>query len=192
MNISKAITKRRTIRKYKQHEIPEELLKNLVNAARLAPSAMNKQPLEYVIINNAELREQIFENVRWAGYIAPRGNPQKGERPTAYILILIRKDLKTAYTCHDIGASAQNIMLQAIEYDIGSCWIGSLNREKIGEILSVPEKYEVDTLIALGYKDEEAEYFDSDETIKYDKIEGKYKVPKRKLEQITHFNKILP
>ncbi|HOO33126.1 MAG TPA: nitroreductase family protein [Thermotogota bacterium] len=189
MKITEAITMRRTIRKYKQHEIPEEILKNLVNAARLAPSAMNKQPLEYAIITDPVLRERIFENVGWAGYIAPRGNPQKGERPVAYILILIRKELKSAYTSHDIGAAAQNLMLQAMEYDIGSCWLGSLNRQKVAEILNVPEVYEVDTLIALGYKDEAAEYFDTDETVKYDKVDEKYRVPKRRLESIIHMNK---
>jgi nitroreductase len=103
-------------------------------------------------------------------------------------LILIKKELKTSYTYHDIGAAAENIMLQAEEYDIGCCWIGSLNKKKVREILNVPPEYELDTIIAIGYKDEESEYYDSDETVKYDKINGKYKVPKRKLETITHFN----
>lgn len=188
MNITDAITRRRTIRKYKQHKIPKDILKNLINAARLAPSAMNKQPLEYVVIDNKELVESVFEQVSWAGYIAPRGTPQEGEKPTAFLLILIKKELKTAYTNHDIGAAAQNIMLQAEEYDIGTCWIGSLNRENVREILNIPNEYEVDTIIAVGYKDEESEYYDSDETVKYDKINGKYRVPKRKLETIIHFN----
>jgi nitroreductase len=188
MNITDAITQRRTIRKYKQHKISTDILKNLVNAARLAPSAMNKQPLEYVVIDEKDLVEKVFEQVRWAGYIAPRGTPSEGEKPTAFILILIRKELKTAYTYHDIGAAAQNMMLQAEEYDIGCCWIGSLNKEKVREILNVPTEFELDTIIAMGYEDEESEYFDSDETVKYDKINGKYKVPTRKLETITHYN----
>lgn len=188
MNITDAITQRRTIRRYKQHKIPKDILKNLVNAARLAPSAMNKQPLEYVIIDDQSLVESLFEQVKWAGYIAPRGTPKEGERPTAFILILINKELKTAYTNHDIGAATQNIMLQAEEYDIGCCWIGSLKKDRVREILKVPEKYELDTIIALGYKDEESEYYDSDETVKYDKVDGKYKVPKRRLETISHFN----
>ncbi len=192
MKLTDAVTQRRTIRKYKQHEISEDILKILVNAARLAPSAMNKQPIEYLVITEKDLREKIFEQVRWAGYITPLGTPGKDERPMAYILILLRKDLKTAYSYHDIGASAENIMLQAMEFDIGSCWLGSLNKQNVGTILEVPEKYEVDTLIALGYKDEDAEYFDSDETVKYDKIDGTYKVPKRKLDSVMHFNKILP
>ncbi len=189
MTITDAITHRRTIRKYKQHKIPVEILKKMINAARLAPSAMNKQPLEYVIIDDVQLVEKIFEQVGWAGYIAPRGNPGEGERPVAFILILVRKDLKTHFTNHDIGASAQNIMLQAEEFDIGTCWIGSLNRERVRLILDVPERYELDTLIALGYKDEQSEYYDSDETVKYEKTDGKYTVPKRKLKTITHFNK---
>lgn len=188
MNITDAITQRRTIRKYKQHKIPIDILKNLVNAARLAPSAMNKQPLEYVVVDDKQLVDSVFEQVSWAGYIAPRGTPSESEKPTAFILILIKKELKTAYTYHDIGAAAQNMMLQAEEYDIGCCWIGSLNKEKVREILNVPSEYELDTIIAIGYKDEESEYYDSDETLKYDKINGKYKVPKRKLETITHFN----
>src|SRR6056297_2788387 len=166
MNITDAITQRRTIRRYKQHKIPKDILKNLVNAARLAPSAMNKQPLEYVVIDESHLVKNIFEQVKWAGYIAPRGTPQEGEKPTAFLLVLIKKELKTAYTNHDIGAAAQNIMLQAEEYDIGCCWIGSLNRDKVREIVNVPQAYELDTIIALGYRDEKAEYYDSDATVK--------------------------
>jgi len=188
MNITDAITQRRTIRKYKQHKIPKDILNNLVNAGRLAPSAMNRQPLEYVIINESHYVEDIFHHLKWAGYIAPLGTPKEGEKPTAYLLILINKELKTAYTYHDIGAAAQNIMLQAEEYDIGCCWIGSLNREKVREILKIPDQYELDTIIALGYKDEISEYYDSDEQVRYEKIDGKYRVPKRKLETITHYN----
>ena len=188
MNITDAITQRRTIRKYKQHPIPKDILNNLVNAARLAPSAMNKQPLEYVVVDDRKLTAKMFDQVKWAGYISPRGTPEEGEKPTGYILVLINKELKTAYTNHDIGAAAQNLMLQAEEYDIGCCWIGSLNKDKVREILHVPQTYELDTLIAMGYKDEKSEYYDSDDTVKYDKINGQYKVPKRKLETITHFN----
>ena len=81
MNVYEVILARRTIRKFKQEEINLNILKKLVNAARLAPSGANLQLLEYFIVINPELKEKIFPHLKWAGYIKPHGNPQEGEKP---------------------------------------------------------------------------------------------------------------
>lgn len=69
MNVYEAILDRRTIRKFKQEEIDISILEKLVNAARLAPSSANIQPLEYFIVTISGLREEIFPYLRWDGYI---------------------------------------------------------------------------------------------------------------------------
>jgi nitroreductase len=91
MNVYEATIKRRTIRRFKQKPIPLETLKKLVNAGRLAPSTANLQPIEYIIIDGADLVENVFETLKWAGYISPAGNPPQGERPVAYIIVLANK-----------------------------------------------------------------------------------------------------
>lgn len=190
MDIYEIIRKRRTIRRFKQKEIPLELLEKFVDMARLAPSGANMQPLEYIIVNDKNLLEQIFPLTGWAGYLGKDGPPPEGKRPVAYIVVLINKDIKSPTPEHDAGASVENILLSATYEGIGSCWIGSINREKLREILKIPENYEIDTIIALGYPDEESFVEEFSGSIKYWKDEkGIMHVPKRRLKDILHFNK---
>ena len=184
------IISRRTIRKFQQKPIKLPFLKKIVNAGRLAPSAGNLQPLEYVIVVDDSLRENIFSNVKWAGYIAPEGNPKEGEKPMAYIIILVSKEISLVpYYKYDVGASAENITLAALEEGIGCCWIGSFDRKKIEYILRVPKEYSADLVLALGYPSENPECYDieKNKSIKYHKdTSGMLHVPKRKLDDIIH------
>lgn len=192
MKIYNAIISRRTIRKFQQKPIKLSILKRIVNAGRLAPSAGNLQPLEYVIAVDDALRERIFPNVRWAAYIAPEGNPKNNERPVAYIIILVNKEISFgSFFKYDVGASVENITLAALEEGIGCCWIGSFNRKKIENILKIPEQYSADLVLALGYPLENPEYYDIEEgkSIKYHKdTSGVLHVPKRKIADITHID----
>ena len=192
MKVYNTIVSRRTIRKFQQKPIKLSILKRMVNAGRLAPSAGNMQPLEYVIAVDDALREKIFPNVRWAGYIAPEGNPKSNERPAAYIIILVNKEISfSSFFKYDVGASAENITLAALEEGIGCCWIGSFNRKKIQNILKIPVGYSVDLVLALGYPLEDPEYYDIEKgkPIKYYKdASGVLHIPKRKLDDIIHID----
>jgi len=192
MKIYNAIISRRTIRKFQQKPIKLSILKRIVNAGRLAPSAGNLQPLEYVIAVDDALRERIFPNVRWAAYIAPEGNPKNNERPVAYIIILVNKEISFgSFFKYDVGASAENITLAALEEGIGCCWIGSFNRKKIENILKIPEEYRADLVLALGYPLESPECYEIEKgkSIKYYKdTSGVLHVPKRKIADITHID----
>lgn len=185
MNIYQAILSRRTIRKFKQDKINRDILEKLINAARFAPSAANLQPLKYMIVDENEKVAQVFENVRWAGYIAPKGNPDVHERPVAFIVILVDTEIKKNGYEHDVGAAAQSIFLAAHEEGIGTCWMGAIDRDNIRKILSIPEKYIIDTVIALGYSAEQPVAEDENGSIKYYKDDsGVLHVPKRKLNDI--------
>jgi nitroreductase len=185
MNIYDLILKRRTIRKFKQREIEYRILERLVNAARFAPSASNLQPLKYIIVDNPEDVNKVFKNVKWAAYIASEGTPAEDERPTAFIVILADTEIKKGGYELDIGAAAQNIFLAALEEGIGSCWMGAINRDNIRKILNIPERYIINTVIALGYLGENPVAEDEKGSIKYYKDEyGVLHVPKRRLEDI--------
>ncbi len=192
MEIYNTIISRRTIRKFKQKPIELLILKKLVNAGRLAPSAGNLQPLEYIITVDKAAKEKIFPYVRWAHYIAPEGNPGESEKPMAYIIILVNNEnLLASYYKYDVGASAENITLAALEEGIGCCWIGSFNRKRIENILKIPNKYSADLVLALGYPLENPEYYDIEKnnSIKYHKdASGILHVPKRKLDDIIHID----
>jgi len=190
MGIYETIISRRTIRKYDQKKIEPEILKKIVNAGRLAPSAANLQPLEYLIIDDEDLKKKVFPNIAWAGYIKPEGDPGKGERPAAYIIILADKKINPAPE-RDIGASVENMNLVAEEEGIGCCWIGAFKAKEINNIISVPVNLSAELILAIGYPLEKpvSEDIEKGSSIKYYKDEsGTLHVPKRKLEDILHFN----
>ena len=189
MDVYKAIMSRRTIRRFKQKPIDIKILKKLVNAARVAPSAANLQPLEYLIVDRKELCAKVFETLGWAGYIEPKWIPDKTERPTAYIIILVNKAIEQYYKW-DAGLSAENIMLSAEEEGIGSCMLLKVKREKLREILNIPDSLYIDSVIALGYKSEISVIEDMKDSVKYWRDEKEVlHVPKRKLDDILHINK---
>ncbi len=107
MSVYDVILKRRTIRRFQQREIPLTILKKLVNAARLAPSGANLQPLHYVIVNDKNLCDKVFEATKWAGYLTPPWRPSENERPVAYIIILIR-DVNDPYYQRDMGLASSS------------------------------------------------------------------------------------
>jgi len=180
---------RRSIRRFKQKSLNKEFLEKFVNAARLAPSAANLQPLEFFIVDDKKLREQVFEATNWAGYIKPKWTPVSDERPVAYIVILV-KDRSNTWYKRDASYAAANIVLAAESLDIGSCVLCAIDRDKIREYLKIPEEVMIDSLIALGYKAEHPVAEDVIDSIKYWRDEKEVlHVPKRKLKDITHYNK---
>ncbi len=190
MKVYEAICKRRTIRRFRQEPIPKGILEKLIKAARLAPSAANLQPGEYIVVDESSLVEQVFSTLRWAGYIVPRWDPPEGERPVAYIVVLLNKEKVKAGGERDAAASIENILLAALEEGIGSCWLGSIDREAVQGMLNIPEHCQIDSVVALGYPKESPVVEEMKDSIKYWKdVKNILHVPKRKLEDILHWNK---
>ena len=191
MDIYEAIRKRRTIRKFQQNPIPEDILKKLIDTARIAPSGSNMQPLKFIVVNNEKIREEIFSHVKWAAYIAPKGNPEIDERPTAYIVVCIDNDIRRVTPESDAGAAIENILLAAVAENIGTCWMQAVDKPEIKKILNIPEQYAIDSVISLGYPKEESVMEELSDSIKYWKDEnGVMHVPKRKLEDIMFWNRL--
>ena len=150
MGVYELILRRRTVRQFKAEQIPRSVLEKIVDAGRLAPSAGNLQPLEFVAVDDEETAKLIFDCLRWAGYIAPRGDPMPGHEPAAYIVSLVNLRIKEKGFEYDVGAAMENMTLAAWEAGIGSCWLISVDRKKVAEILAVPEEYRVDSVLALS------------------------------------------
>ena len=190
MEVLEAIKKRRTVRKFKQEKVERSILEELVDCARLAPSATNRQPLEYLIADGDEEKRKIFPLLRWASYIAPEGTPSEDERPAAYIIVLLREDLKTVYSLYDVGAAVENILISALNFGLGTCWMANIERESLRREFSIPAGFVIDCVIALGKKAEEPEIVELEESVKYYKENGVIHVPKRNLQKIKHWNKM--
>jgi nitroreductase len=184
------IVSRRTVRQFKPEPVPRTLLERLVDTGRLAPSAANRQPLEFVVVDDGEVCDRMFPCMKWAAYIAPEGDPKPGQEPTAYVVVLVNTEVRDKMYEWDSGAAVENILLAAWEEKVGSCWLISIDRERIRDILGVPGIYLVDSVIALGYPAEEPVTEDLVDSFKYWKDEsGRLHVPKRRLADVIHFNK---
>jgi len=188
-SVYQLIIKRRSIRRFKPEKVPYQVLEKAVNAGRVAPSARNLQPLEYIIVDDQDLLPKMFSLVRFAGYLD--WNPEPEEMPRAYIAILAREE--DAYTKYDIGLAAENIILTCLEEGIGSCPIMAFNEKGVREVLDVPSNYSIQMLLALGYPAEDPIMEDlesKDASTKYWKDnKGILHVPKRALTDILHRNK---
>jgi len=184
------IAGRRTIRSFKPEPVAGELLERLVNVGRLAPSAANLQPLEFVVVDEAGLKAEVFPCLKWAAYIVPAGDPKPGEEPAAYIVTLANTKVREKMFEYDVGAAMENMILAALAEGVGSCWMLSIDRDKLRAVLGVPEDYRVDSVLALGYPAEEPAAEVMGESCRYWKdADGRLHVPKRALASVIHFNR---
>ncbi len=184
MSVYELIKKRRTVRKFKSGKIELKQIEKYIEAARVAPSAMNLQPIKYISVTSEKAVEEIFKCVKLAGYLG--GNYTKeNEKPAAFIAVCIDKNLSCAFSEFDLGAAIQNIVLTALEDGVGSCTLGAVNKEKVNKILELPENLELNYMIALGIPAEQPKEVEvKNNDIKY-YLEGETLcVPKRELKEI--------
>jgi len=141
------IKKRRSIRKYVEKKIPEGILKELIDCARLAPSGYNKQPWTFVVITNKELRDEISYYAKYGKFI---------KEAAACIAVFCDQESSTT-PLQDACAATENIIIAAQSYGLGTCWVNSYKKEHSNDIkrlLNCPQNLELMTLLAVGYYDD--------------------------------------
>ena len=150
MDVSTAVRERRSIRRFLRKKVPEAALAEMAQAARLAPTANNRQPLRFVIADEAALCARIFAHTRWAA-LAPEARPDESTQPAAYIAILVDKTVRQQADA-DAGAAAMSMLLTAQAQGLASCWLGALEREPLLSLLRQDAaRYALHSLVALGY-----------------------------------------
>ncbi len=187
MDVYQAITARRTIRRFQQKPIDPAVLERIVNAGRVAPSGGNCQPVEFILVTEPDLCRQVFATTAWAGGVAPRRTPKPGQEPTAWVIVLLNSQRGPVTAAADAAAAIENMLLTAVEAGLGSCWIGSVQRNKLTPILSIPDHCTIDSVVAFGYPDESPMAEDTDDDIAYYLDDNDVlHVPKRKLKDVLH------
>jgi nitroreductase len=185
--IKELIAKNRSTRRFKQASaIERETLVDLVDLARLSPSAANTQPLKYILSSEAETNAKIFPRLAWAGYLTDWSGPGEGEKPAGYIIVLGDKGLSESFGC-DQGIAAQSILLGAVEKGLAGCIIGMVERQRLRKDLNIGEEFEILLVIALGEAAEKIviDTVDSTGDIKYWRDDhDTHHVPKRALDEI--------
>jgi nitroreductase len=166
------LTTRRTVRKFLQIPIEDWKLEKILDAAYLAPTSKNEQPIKAVLISREV--EHLHNNVKFAGYLTDY-RMQDHERPTAYIVLGMKGDNSV-----DLGIVAYAIVAQAHLLGIGSCMLGSINRKKI----KMTDGYSTSLGIALGYSMEEPQITPWSGTPQYFIENGIWYTPKKPRDEI--------
>lgn len=150
----KLVEKRRAIRKYKQDNIPDEDLKKILNAARLAPSANNSQPWTFIVVKDQKTKE-LLSRPSSQSFIVD-----------ANVIMVVLGDpsvsccSKTTWTTRDPIIATDHLVLAATALGYGTCWIANYESrpkewvKEVKKILKIPEHMHIIVLVAIGVPDE--------------------------------------
>jgi len=145
--VLEAIKKRKSVRGYLEKKIPEDFLLEIMEAARLAPSASNRQPWKLVFVKDKKLRQQLIPASRNQSFIGEASVVIAG---CATNINHIMPNGVHSYPV-DLAIALDHISLQAAELGLGTCWIGAFNQEKVKKILHITDNVTVVCLMTLGY-----------------------------------------
>ncbi len=149
MDVYEAIRTRQSVRQYKPDQVPDDVLDRVMDAARLAPSAGNKQPWRFIIVTDDAMREQVAEACNGQNYMAQ-----------APIIIAACGSEEDAYSAMggywnalpvDVAIAFDHLTLAAAAEGLGTCWIGSFTEDEVRRLLGIPDDVTVIALTPLGY-----------------------------------------
>jgi len=145
---------RRSIRRYKPDPVPQEMIDQLLEAGRWAPSASNRQPWTFIVVRDEAVRRELAQHaayyfVRWTFV------------EQAPLMIVLCGDARSRiyrrFLHEDIGLAGSQIMLQAKALGLGTCWLGGIDRAAIARALKLPKHLEVVGLLTVGFPMEDPE-----------------------------------
>ena len=147
MEFKETIERRESVRNYEDRPIPEEKLKRILQAARLAPSASNRQPWKFIVVREKQRRQELAE----------AANRQVFVGQAAVIIVAVATRPEHVMSCGvpshpvDLAIALDHITLAAVDEGLGTCWIGSFSQNKVKDILDIPKRYKVIALLPLGF-----------------------------------------
>ena len=141
MDVSHAIATRRSIRNYKKDaEIPHEALLKILEAARLAPSAGNRQPWSFVVVKDAETKRKVAEACNRQSFVGD----------ASVIIVVFGDPAVSRWYAQDPMIAVEHIALEAVELGYGTCWIGAFNEDELKKILGAPQNLRVVCAMPIG------------------------------------------
>ena len=147
MDVYQAIALRKSIREFSDLAVPQELLNRLLEAARVAASASNRQEWRYVIVRRPEVRRKVAE--------AAFGQAHVAQAPV--VLVCCADTDEHVMPCGqqsypiDVAIATTHITLCAAAEGLGTCWIGAFTEDQVKRILDIPPAIRVVALMPLGY-----------------------------------------
>jgi len=140
--------RRRSVRRYRPDPVPEDLLDQVLEAGRWAPSAVNSQPWEFVVVRDPQVKQALYDLAGVAGLKWPH-------LLSAPVVIVLAARKLTPYSRDDCLLAAQNMMLCATDLGLGTCYIGGFAEAKIRTLLSIPEGHILPGMLTLGYTEQD-------------------------------------
>ncbi|UCG13122.1 MAG: nitroreductase family protein [Deltaproteobacteria bacterium] len=161
--ITEVIKKRRSVRKFEPQAVREEIIRDILDCARLAPTANNIQPWLFGVVTDPDLKTQIAEMTDYGKFIEE-----------CAVCFAVFADATKKYFLEDGSAATENILLACTAHGIGSCWVAGHKKgyaDSVRQLLGVSEPYTLIALIASGYSEQRAS------------------PSKKTLEEVSFFNK---
>jgi len=151
MEFKEVVKKRQSIRDFENRPVPEEKLRNVLEAARLAPSARNRQAIKLVVVKDMKCRQELAQAANNQTFV--------GKAPV--VIAAVATSPEYIMSCGvpsypvDLAIAMDHMTLAAVDEGLGTCWIGAFSQEKVKKILGIPERYRVVALLPLGFPREE-------------------------------------
>jgi nitroreductase len=141
MDVFEAIRTRRSVREYRPEPIPDEKLEAILEAARLAPSAGNRQPWRFVLVQDSDRKRALAEAANNQTFLE-----------NAAVIVTAVGDPQTSKRWHDKDTmiALENMVLAATALGYGTCWIGAFDEDAVKSLLKIPEKMKVIALLPIG------------------------------------------
>ena len=181
------LEKRRTYRRFDEtRQIPDEVILDMKNAARLASCGMNRQSLRYIYVRTPEKVNEVFDITKWGAALPDgQGQPKTGERPTLFVAMLFPKGARNPF---DEGLAASNLTLAAYAHGVGSCIIANVNHARLREILNIDESLDISCVVGFGYPTHESrvvEIGEGEDTKYYLDENRDFVVPKKRIKDMA-------
>jgi nitroreductase len=141
--VAEVIKTRRSVRKFEPKPVPEDVVTDILDCARLAPTANNIQPWVFGAVLDGDLKREISELTDHGKFIK-----------SCAVCFAVFVDSTTKYFLEDGSAATENILLACTAHGIGSCWVAGHKKayaESVRKLLNVPEPYTLISLVAAGY-----------------------------------------
>ncbi len=143
MDTLECIRKRRDIRSYLKKDVADDVIRKIIEAGRLAPSAMNLQPWHFIVIKNKDTLKELGKFCISGRFVVD----------ASFAVVIITEP---SNKWHEIDGTraVQNMSLAAWNEGVGTCWIGAIDREKVKERLNIPKNLHILTILPFGYPEE--------------------------------------
>lgn len=142
------IRSRRSVRRYLPDRVPDEVLQQILEAGRWAPSANNQQPWAFVVVQDEQVRRQVAQHATY--YLARHARVD--EAPVLIVMCSqVRSRTPRTTARGDVSMAGMQMMLQAKALGVGTCWVDGLERDEISKILRIPDYLQIVGLMTVGF-----------------------------------------